>query len=361
MTPSPCTPIDIDLLHRYLDRVCGADECRVVEHWIRTTPQAAALVCGLRDDATPITDADVAQIWDQIQQRLDERAMARPSFHRAGALVPSGGHVYRHLYAGLACLGAVALIAGVARWGQRAHASHATSHMTRALATYATATGQRANITLADGSHVTLAPQTTLWIAPDLTLHLDGEAYFAVAHVTNRPFVVRTGGVSTRVLGTAFTVRRYDEESRTRVAVLTGKVAVSASSGRQPTVTVAAGDVAEATDSTAIAVQASDMAPSTGWLDGHIVLNGASVGDALVELQRWYGFSFRLADSSMARQRVTVSLSTQSAQEALSSLKAVLNVDLVFKENLVIIVPRSKRSVPSHHNDPLRRTSEVGR
>ena len=42
-----------------------------------------------------------------------------------------------------------------------------------------------------------------------------------------RPFIVKSGNVQTRVLGTAFNFSAYREEKRSTVTLLTGKVAVS--------------------------------------------------------------------------------------------------------------------------------------
>ena len=65
---------------------------------------------------------------------------------------------------------------------------------------------------------MTLAPRTTvrmLAFGPQgRTVALDGEAFFDVPHANRAPFIVQTGRVSTRVMGTAFDVHHYHGESR---------------------------------------------------------------------------------------------------------------------------------------------------
>ena len=57
-----------------------------------------------------------------------------------------------------------------------------------------------------------------------------GEAYFQVVADASRPFVVMSGGLRTKVLGTSFDIRAYPEEKSVRVAVVSGKVEVAGTS-----------------------------------------------------------------------------------------------------------------------------------
>jgi ferric-dicitrate binding protein FerR (iron transport regulator) len=230
--------------------------------------------------------------------------------------------------------------------------------------TYATATGQQAVVTLDDGTSVTLAPQSTLRITRFDThgrsVDLTGEAYFDVAHVDGAPFVVRTGVVETRVLGTTFFVRRYPQDRAAQVTVTTGKVAVS-TRGHQPAVTLTAGDIAAATDSSVVARNDPDAVRETGWLDGRLVFHDAPTPDVLQALHRWYGYEFRFADTTLAQRSLTVVISTRSSAEALGTLKTYLNVDLRFDGQVVTLVPRQtprpSRTLPTTHTSPM----EVGR
>ena len=56
-------------------------------------------------------------------------------------------------------------------------------------------------------------------------VHLEGEAFFEVAHDTLRPFFVYTGNITTKVLGTSFTVSA--RENVVFVEVKTGRVSVT--------------------------------------------------------------------------------------------------------------------------------------
>ena len=90
---------------------------------------------------------------------------------------------------------------------------------------------------LPDGTTVTLKGKSHIEVATDFnqttrTVTLQGEAFFEVAHNANKPFLVLTGTVVTKVLGTSFSVKSpflYEntEGGKTvEVEVVTGKVSV---------------------------------------------------------------------------------------------------------------------------------------
>jgi ferric-dicitrate binding protein FerR (iron transport regulator) len=59
-------------------------------------------------------------------------------------------------------------------------------------------------------------------------IRLNGEAFFEVAQDAGKPFIVQSGALRTRVLGTSFNVRAYNGDEMQSVWVATGKVQVSA-------------------------------------------------------------------------------------------------------------------------------------
>ncbi len=93
--------------------------------------------------------------------------------------------------------------------------------------------GEKADktIRLPDGSLVKLSPGSQITYSKGFeqaamrNVNLVGEAFFDVKRDTLRPFSVYAGGITTRVLGTSFTVRSGARD--VSVTVNTGKVAVS--------------------------------------------------------------------------------------------------------------------------------------
>lgn len=94
--------------------------------------------------------------------------------------------------------------------------------------------GQRAELTLADGTNVWLNAKTTLTFPNRFTssareVELDGEAYFTVKHDTSKPFTVKAKGYNIKVLGTEFNVAAYSTGPLFETSLLNGSVEVSSS------------------------------------------------------------------------------------------------------------------------------------
>ncbi len=102
-------------------------------------------------------------------------------------------------------------------------------------------------ISLADGSKVILKANSEIRYPEKFRdeireIYLTGEAFFEVKRDEKRPFLVYSNEVVTKVLGTSFNIRAYDEDKEITVVVKTGKVSVSkrevSSSGNVSTVIV---------------------------------------------------------------------------------------------------------------------------
>src|SRR5687768_8668644 len=104
-------------------------------------------------------------------------------------------------YAGLAASLLIVSAAAYVLSGNRSWSSIATSTKAPNSKTFSTGIGQRANVKLADGSVVIIAPATTLRVL-GRSIDLSGEAIFTVTQRTGEPFIVRANNTVTRVLGT---------------------------------------------------------------------------------------------------------------------------------------------------------------
>ena len=86
-------------------------------------------------------------------------------------------------------------------------------------------------IMLSDSSSVVLLSGSVLkypsiFEADKREVRLTGEAFFEISKHPDQPFFVHTQTITTRVVGTSFNVRAYDNEPDVNVTVKTGKVSV---------------------------------------------------------------------------------------------------------------------------------------
>lgn len=92
-------------------------------------------------------------------------------------------------------------------------------------------TQQEMTVLLSDNSVATLAKGSTITFPKQFNgrerrVYLTGEAFFDVTKNPEQPFLVYTNETVTKVLGTSFRVKAFDQENTVMVAVKTGRVSV---------------------------------------------------------------------------------------------------------------------------------------
>lgn len=100
--------------------------------------------------------------------------------------------------------------------------------------------GQRLQITLADGSSVWLSPQSHLKIPNEFKrnnriIEIDGEGLFTVVKDEKRPFIVKSKGYSVEVLGTKFNLFSYSKNEKYEAQLIEGKIQVYNDTNKEET------------------------------------------------------------------------------------------------------------------------------
>ncbi|MGU3494786.1 FecR family protein [Xanthobacteraceae bacterium A53D] len=203
-------------------------------------------------------------------------------------------------------------------------------------ADYVTATAERREITLPDGSRMTLDAASA--VALDFadgrrTVRLlAGEAFFDVVHDTAHPFKVdgRYGEVT--VTGTAFAVRtgaREDEVVLARGAVevqalpRAGALARAGAPAR-----LAPGDMASISESGVSAVRQVDTARHLAWLEGRLSFSRRPMGAVLDDLRRYYDGTILVMDGDLLERAVSGSYRLDDPALVVRSLAEATGVRL---------------------------------
>lgn len=203
------------------------------------------------------------------------------------------------------------------------------SHSAPETKTYSTGNGQRATVTLSDGSNVTLAPATTMRVT-DRDVDLKGEAVFTVSHSSEGVFTVHANGAAVRVLGTTFGVRAYDE---LRVAVSEGRVSVASA-------VLSAGDMATIRDNTTTIRQNVDVASLLAWTRGSLAFNDTPLSEASHDLERWLDIKVRIDDQRVAAYPISATFGKNSPSQVAEILSDILNVPVHANGREIVIGKR---------------------
>jgi transmembrane sensor len=159
-----------------------------------------------------------------------------------------------------------------------------------AQTTLKTATHQKQQLTLADGSRVWVNAGSALTYPEKFEgetreVYLSGEAYFDIKHDAIKPFIIHTGKVITIVLGTAFNIRE-DKNSHTVVVTVTrGKVSVGNDTKTLGVITPNQ-QITYNIDSQIATQQKVDVAPIVAWQQKEIHFEDISFANAASELEK---------------------------------------------------------------------------
>lgn len=347
--------IDWALLARYVAGECSSAEAAEIERWLAADPgrqdeladlrrlwdQAGALPSGSRIDA----------MWQELKDRMGGAGETRLSERPALLVLPnrvSPSARRLRLVAGVAAVVALA-VGGAAIWktGREVPATVTPATLERE---FSTAPGQRAEITLPDGSHVELGVASKLTVrlagGGPREVHLDGEAVFDVIHDALRPFLVYSGNAVTEDLGTRFAIRAYESDSEVRVVVVSGRVALRLAQGPAGGTSDSAGALLgpndlgrlDADGRTRI-VRLIDTAPYLAWTAGRLVFRQATLHEVAVELSRWYGIPIEIPSASIAGKRVTLDMPVQGLQDVLKAVTVPLNLRYTTTTRGVVLHP----------------------
>jgi len=171
---------------------------------------------------------------------------------------------------------------------------------------------------------------------------LSGEAFFEVATDAQRPFVVRSGSVSARALGTKFAVTKRADV--TLVTVAEGRVLVaeqSADPGSVPigarAAEVGAGEQAMAAPR-GISKARVDAQVVLAWRDGKLVFDGDSLGKVVDEFNRYNPTPIVIADPAVAERRVSGVFSVHDPESLMLFLERSGDVSIRREENGTVTI-----------------------
>ncbi len=173
-----------------------------------------------------------------------------------------------------------------------------------------TTVGGHRIVPLVDGSKVELNTASDLRTAVSeqhREVWLDrGEAYFEIAHMEGRPFVVHAGSRTVTVLGTKFSVRR--DGDKVTVSVIEGRVKIddAVRPDAVPAAIITAGDVAVARGpSTLLAAKSEERVQSAlAWRDGVLNFDRTTLAEAVAEFNRYNVRQIRIGDAETGDIRI---------------------------------------------------------
>lgn len=175
--------------------------------------------------------------------------------------------------------------------------------------------GQRASLTLPDGTSVELNSGSTLeypavFARGERRVRVEGEAMFDVAKVADKPFYVETFAYDVKVLGTRFNVEADEDRGVFSTALMEGSVAILDKHDNRIT-ELEPDQVVTLTDGRLIKRHEENIGSHYRWTDGIINCAGLSFEELMRRFERAFGVTIvieceAVPDISYKRMKVNV-------------------------------------------------------
>jgi ferric-dicitrate binding protein FerR (iron transport regulator) len=202
----------------------------------------------------------------------------------------------------------------------------------------------KTQIILPDGSLVwlnlgsVLTYETSFLRKREITL--DGEALFDVREDREHPFTVQANEVQVKVLGTRFNVQAYAADADLRVALLKGKVSLSA--GEQA-LDLNPGEIASFNRETRLLSSAKDdVSFESCWASNACSFEAKPLGYICKYLERWYNVEIRLDPAIAESQVYTFSITDEPLEMVLQIMSRINPIRYSFDEERTVTIKHVK-------------------
>ncbi|SIN94702.1 FecR family protein [Chitinophaga niabensis] len=269
-----------------------------------------------------------ARLWEQLNTaRQPTRVFRLPIWARVAAVA--------------------LLLAGAAFWLLQTNSSKTNTPLAVAPAPKKISIpyGATKKIQLPDGTEVWLNAGSELLYAADFntshrTVQLSGEAFFDVKKDAERPFIINTGKMNIRVLGTAFNVKAYPEDKTSEASLIRGAIEVSMHGDPEkkfilrPNEKIVFPNRPLPGSTELVELQREGYALSnvsinpvdnsvieTAWTNNRLAFMNERFGDIAQQLERKFEVKLHFEDSTAAGLRFTATFEDEDIRETLEALQ----------------------------------------
>lgn len=210
---------------------------------------------------------------------------------------------------------------------------------------FSTPAGQRAKVKLHDGTTVWLNARSSLrypnhFSGNQRRVELDGEAFFEVTHNENTPFVVSTGKLDIRVLGTKFNVFAYKGRNEFNTSLVEGSVKICDSGNDSDLVVLEPNQSVELLNGQLVK-RAFRNADFLLWKEGIYSFDDQPFHQIVKKLELYYDITIIVQNKKLADYRFSGKFRQRDGVESvLHTLQKVYNFSYVKDEDLNKIIIR---------------------
>jgi transmembrane sensor len=336
--------LSVELLERYINGHCTDAEVALVKQWYQSFEREPGYT-------STISSAKQKELEEQIFSRIVNNIAIEPAVETSVKT-----SVIRRLrtwqwVSGVAAMLLLALTIGIynkAKTGNNAAAHEGPQE----LLSVTNNSNRIYKLVLPDNSSVWLNPHAQLqypkvFAAASRRVSMKGECFFEITKNPERPFIINSRSIITKVWGTSFRVRDNDQNTDADVSVVTGKVSVSLKTKQavnNARLVMAKGDVMLyphqkavycGNDHTLKPASIPNERTLKIWDRVDLAFDNMLLKDIIPVLNTRYNVNIIAANEKLNRYMLNADFSGFNLPDVLEALNKSLNIDYEIKENTI--------------------------
>ena len=187
--------------------------------------------------------------------------------------------------------------------------------------------GVRSQVVLPDGSRVWLNSGSTIRFSVPFhkearEVDITGEAFFDVKKNPEQPFIVQSGKVQVKVLGTRFNYKSFDEDPTIDIILEKGKIAldIQSETGEKEVFMKPGEHAIIDKESNVATIKSENICKYVAWHNGKLVFDNTPISEVAKTLARWYGVEVVAKDPEIMNYRFTTTFENESLLEVIELL-----------------------------------------
>lgn len=325
-----------ELIRKYLGGKSTEEEAMLVEAWYDSFE-------GEPDPVPGISPSEHRQLKDRMFSRVMENLRSMNSLPEPKSIL-----TFKRLSYAISGVAALLLLVFGVNWFMTRQTPFAEADSTGEILVQNRENTIR-KLALPDGSTVWLRPRTTVrypeTFSGNRELHLTGEAFFEVSRDPSHPFIIYSKHIVTRVLGTSFNIRAYQEDPAAEVSVMTGKVSVRLAASDRPR----EGEVTLLPNQKAVFGKESRQVKKQEntqpkemqlWEKKDIAFDNTPVREVVKALNATFDIEIRVEDEQLNDYVLKADFTGQNLPDILEMLGMSLGVDYEIDGQHILLKPR---------------------
>ncbi|MDR1381213.1 MAG: DUF4974 domain-containing protein [Tannerella sp.] len=201
-----------------------------------------------------------------------------------------------------------------------------------------------------DKTAVVLPDGTKVWLNKDSKLSypenfadkrravtLDGEGFFDVVRNESSPFIVETGGMTVKVLGTEFDVKSHAGAAVSEITLLSGNVEVSLKNNADPIALLPNQKISYNRQTDIHRIESIDAAEYALWKNEKLVMNNEELGTIFRKMARWYDVDIAYDHTLPLKAHYSITITDEPKEEILRLLSVITPIKYELENDKIII------------------------